>query len=321
MGFCGFIPPDRKTADEAPADRKTKREATVMALAQVNGTELWYSIEGEGEPLMLFPGLGLDHTYYRLGTPLLRDHFQLVLIDPRGIGKSRKDPPTKVTYTPELWADDFAALARYLKFDKVNILGSSLGGSMAMAFAEKYPELTKSLVVIGGFSELDRALETNFRLRKKIVAKLGMGEEIADFMGLSTMTREYMATDAGLAVMRANQTNVRNNSAEFYTAFLDSILWWGRRLPGQEKEPLFTTRLKNIKCPTLVIAGDNDYFIPTFFSKIIADNIEGSEYREIRTGGHIPFIEKPQETAAVVIDFLERHESGLEHFAVGRLCD
>jgi pimeloyl-ACP methyl ester carboxylesterase len=263
-------------------------------------------VEGNGEPLMLFPGLGLDHTYYRLGAPLLKDSFKLVLIDPRGIGQSRKDPPTAVTYTPELWADDFAALSCHLKFDKVNILGSSLGGSMAMAFAEKYPDLTKALIVVGGFSELDRALETNFRLRKKIIGKLGMGEEIADFMGLSTMTREFMATDAGLAVMRANQANVRNNSAEHYTAFLDSILWWGRRLPGQENEPLFTTRLKNIKCPTLVIAGDNDYFIPTFFSKIIADNIPGAEYREVRAGGHIPFIEKPQETAAMVIEFLER---------------
>jgi pimeloyl-ACP methyl ester carboxylesterase len=278
-----------------------------MALAQVNGTEIWYSIEGSGEPLMLFPGLGMDHTYYRLGAPLLSSKFKVVLLDPRGIGQSRKDPPDKVTYTPELWADDFAALARQLKFDKVNILGSSLGGSMAMAFAEKYPDLTKTLIAVGAFSELDRALETNFRLRQKIIAKLGMGEEIADFMGLSTMTREFMATDAGLEVMRANQANVRNNSPELYHAFLNSILLWGRRLPGQEKEPLFTTRLKNIKCPTLVIAGDNDYFIPTFFSKIIADNIQGAEYREIRSGGHIPFIEKPQETALLVSSFLEKH--------------
>jgi pimeloyl-ACP methyl ester carboxylesterase len=134
-----------------------------------------------------------------------------------------------------------------------------------------------------------------------------MGEEIADFMGLSTMTREFMATDAGLAVMRANQANVRNNSPELYHAFLDSILWWGRRLPGQEKEPLFTTKLKKISCPTLVIAGDNDYFIPTFFSKMIAENISGSEYREVANGGHIPFVEKPQETAALVTAFLEKH--------------
>src|ERR1700691_1003786 len=124
-----------------------------MPLVQVKGTELLYSIEGNGEPLMLFPGLGLDHTYYRLGAPLLKDKHKLVLIDPRGIGQSRKDPPNKITYTPELWADDFAALARHLKFDKLSILGSSLGGAMAMAFAEKYPDLTESLIVVGGFSE------------------------------------------------------------------------------------------------------------------------------------------------------------------------
>ncbi len=277
-----------------------------MALAAVNGTELWYSVEGpgEGQPLMLFPGLGLDHTYYRLGVPLLKDKFKIILLDPRGIGQSRKDDPNQVTYTPELWADDFAALARHLKLEKVNILGSSLGGAMAMAFAEKYPEVTSTLIVVGGFSQLDRALETNFRLRQKMIAKLGMGEEIADFMGLSTMTREFMETDAGLEVMRANQANVRNNSPQLYNAFLNSILWWGRRLPGQENEPLFTARLKNIKCPTLVIAGDNDYFIPTFFSKLIADNIGGAEYHEVKNGGHIPFIEKPEETATLVTSFL-----------------
>lgn len=275
-----------------------------MALAEVNGTELWYLVQGSGQPLLLCPGLGLDHQYYRFGEPLLRPVARTVLLDPRGIGQSRKDSPKTVTYTPELWADDFAALCRHLGFDKVDILGSSLGGSMAMAFAEKYPELTRSLIVIGGFAQLDRALETNFRLRQKIIRKLGMGEEIADFMGLSTMTREFMETDAGLKVMQANQANIQNNSPELYIAFLDSILYWGRKMPGQEKEPLFTTRLKNIKCPALVIAGDNDYFIPASFSRQIADNIPGSVYREVKSGGHIPFIEKPQETAALVKEFL-----------------
>lgn len=277
-----------------------------MPTAAVNGTEIWYSVQGSGAPLMLFPGLGLDHQYYRLGEPLLRAHAQTILLDPRGIGQSRKDSPKVVTYTPELWADDFAALARHLGLARVNVLGSSLGAAMAMAFAEKYPDRTRSLVAIGGFSQLDRALETNFRFRKKIIAKLGMGEEIADFMGMSTMTREFMETEAGLQIMQANQANVRNNSPELYTAFLDSILWWGRRLPGQERDPLFTTRLKNIRCPTLVIAGDNDYFIPASFSKMIADNIPGALYREVASGGHIPFIEKPTETANLVIQFLDK---------------
>jgi pimeloyl-ACP methyl ester carboxylesterase len=277
-----------------------------MSLAQVNGTEIWYSIEGTGHPLMLCPGLGMDHQYYRLAVPLLAPHAKVILLDPRGIGQSRKHSPKQINYTPELWADDFAALTQHLNLAKIDILGSSLGGAMAMSFTEKYPELTRSLIVIGGFSQLDRALETNFRLRKKITAKLGMGEEIADFMGLSTMTREFMETETGLELMKINQANIRNNTVDLYTAFLDSILWWGRRLPGQEKEPLFTTRLKNINCPTLVIAGDNDYFIPAFFSKMIADHIPGAIYREVKSGGHIPFIEKPNETAALVTEFLHK---------------
>ena len=277
-----------------------------MATANVNGTELWYSIQGEGSPLLLLPGLGLDHQYYRLGEPILRKSCRTILVDPRGIGQSKKDSPAGVLYTPELWADDFAALLRSLNLGKVHVLGSSLGGSMAQVMGLKYPDLLASMIVVGGFSELDRAMEINFTLRKKIIAKLGMGEEIADFMGLFTMTREFMATDNGLAVMKANQANIRNNSPELYKAFLDAVLWWGRRLPGQEGEATFTTHLKDIRVPTLVVAGDNDYFIPAKFSKMISDRVPGAEYAEVHDGGHIPFIEKPAESSSLVLDFIRR---------------
>ena len=275
-----------------------------MPTAPVNGTEIWYEARGSGHPLMLFPGLGMDHRYYRLGEPLLRESCMTVLVDPRGVGQSRKDDPSEVHYTSELWADDFAALARAAGWASVDVLGSSLGGSTAQAMAVRHPELVRSMIVVGGFSELDRAMELNFSLRKKIIAKIGMGEELADFMGLSTMTREFMDTDEGLAIMRANQDNVRANEPDLYTAFLDSILWWGCRLPGQENEPLWTEKIGSVTCPTLVLTGDNDYFIPAKFSKIIADAIPGAAYVEIRGGGHIPFVEKPEETAAAVTAFL-----------------
>lgn len=275
-----------------------------MPTASVNGTEIWYETQGSGHPLMLFPGLGMDHRYYRLGEPLLRESCTTVLLDPRGVGRSRKDDPSEVRYTSELWADDFAALAREAGWESVDILGSSLGGSIAQAMAVRHPDAVRSMIVVGGFSELDRAMEMNFALRKKIVAKIGMGEELADFMGLSTMTREFMDTDEGLAVMRANQENVRANDPDLYTAFLDSILSWGRRLPSQENEPLWTEKIRSVSCPTLVLTGDNDYFIPAKFSKIIAEAIPGAAYAEIPGGGHIPFIEKPEETAEAVAAFL-----------------
>mgnify|MGYP003644551095 CR=1 FL=1 len=282
-----------------------------MAHAAINGTELWYEVNGDGHPLFLFPGLGLDHNYYRFGEPLLRDAAKTVLVDPRGIGRSRKDDPKAVTYSAELWADDFAALARHLGYKTIDVLGSSLGGSIAQAMALRHPGLVRSLIVIGGFSELDRAMEINFSLRKKIIAKLGMSEELADFMGLSTMTREFMDTEEGLAAMRANQDKIRKNEPAYYTAFLDAVLSWGRRLPGQEKEILYTDLIRKIACPTLVISGDNDYFIPASFSRKIAAAIPGAQYAEVQDGGHIPFIEKPTESVALIRSFLERVNSAV----------
>jgi pimeloyl-ACP methyl ester carboxylesterase len=275
-----------------------------MPIASVNGTTLWFEIQGEGDPILLIPGLGLDHAYYRFGEPLLRSKLKTILVDPRGVGASGKDSPASVHYTPDLWADDFAALIEHLRLGPVHVLGSSLGGCIAQAMALRHPQLCRSLIPIGSFSEADRAIQLNFELRKKIIARCGMGEEIGLFMGLFTLTREFMETEGGRAVMQANQATVRANSAELYTAFIDSILWWARRLPGQENTPLVTSELGRISCPTLVLAGDNDYFIPAAFSKIIHRAIAHSKYIEIPGGGHIPFIEKPRETVAEVLRFL-----------------
>ena len=52
-----------------------------MALATVNGTEIWYEAHGGGTPLLLLPGLGMDHHYYRLAAPLLQDVATVILVD------------------------------------------------------------------------------------------------------------------------------------------------------------------------------------------------------------------------------------------------
>lgn len=276
-----------------------------MPFASVNGISLWYEINGKGNPLYLFPGLGLDHNYYRFAVPLLQDHATLVGVDPRGIGQSEKPDPRTHEYSAEVWADDFAALARSLGHEQIDILGSSLGGSMAMAMALRHPDLVRSLTVIGGFSEIDRAIEMNMNFRKKVIAALGMGEVLADFMSMSTMTREFMETPNGHEIMMNVQKGVKANPPEYYVAFINSVLRWGGRLPGHTLDKSWTEKIRSVKVPTLVVAGDNDYFIPLKFSKIIAENIPGAIYREVAFGGHIPFIEKPRETADIVTGFLK----------------
>jgi pimeloyl-ACP methyl ester carboxylesterase len=265
-------------------------------------TTLHYATSGAGEPILLIPGLGLDHNYYRFGIPLLSRHLQVLAVDPRGIGRSTKSPPP---YTVEAWADDFAVMIDKLGFGPIHVLGSSLGGSMALALAQRHPGKLKSLIVVGGFSELDRATELNFRLRLRLIEKLGMSDEVADYMGLWTLTRKFINSDAGFATMRANQANIRANSAQSYSAFVEALLKWGRCQPGQEREPTFTTLLDSIKTPTLVVTSDNDHLIPKELSDLIAARIAGAKLVVMPGAGHIPFMEQPEEVVRIVLQFLE----------------
>jgi len=267
----------------------------------IGGATLHYATSGAGESILLIPGLGLDHNYYRFGIPLLSRHLQVLAVDPRGIGRSTKSPPP---YTVEAWADDFAVMIDKLGFGPIHVLGSSLGGSMALALAQHHPGKLKSLMVVGGFSELDRATELNFRLRLRLIEKLGMSDEVADYMGLWTLTRKFINSDAGYATMRANQDIIRANSAESYSAFVEALLKWGRCQPGQEREAKFTTLLDSIALPTLVVTSDNDHLIPKELSDLIAARIAGAKLVVMPGAGHIPFMEQPTEVVRIVLDFI-----------------
>jgi len=272
-----------------------------MPDVDIGGAVLHYETAGAGAPILLIPGLGLDHAYYRFGIPLLAQRLQVIAVDPRGIGRSTKSPPP---YSVESWADDFAVMIERLGHGPLHVLGSSLGGAMALALAQRHPARVKSLIVVGGFSEIDRATELNFRLRLRLIQKLGMSDEVADYMGLWTLTRKFINSDAGLAVMRANQASIRTNSTESYSAFVDALLRWGRCQSGQEHEPKFTTLLGAITAPTLVVTSDNDHLIPRELSELIAVRVLGAKLRVMPGAGHIPFMEQPEEVARIVLEFV-----------------
>jgi pimeloyl-ACP methyl ester carboxylesterase len=273
-----------------------------MPEIEIAGARLHYAVSGSGEPILLIPGLGMDHTYYRLGAPLLARRMQVLAVDPRGIGRSTKSPPP---YSVEAWADDFAAMIDRLGLGPIHVLGSSLGGAMALALAQRHGGNLKSLIVVGGFSELDRATELNFRLRLRLIRKLGMSEEVADYMGLWTLTRKFINSDAGYATMRANQANIQANSASSYSAFVEALLAWGRCQPGQEREPKFTSLLSSINLPTLVVTSDNDHLIPRELSDLIAARIAGAKLAVMPGAGHIPFMEQPDEVVRIVLEFID----------------
>lgn len=272
-----------------------------MPSVRIGDAELHYVVQGEGEPLLLLPGLGLDHQYYRLVLPRFAAAMKVYAVDPRGIGQSSKSPPP---YSVESWADDFARLIEALGQGPMHVLGTSLGGAMALALAVRAPQTVRDLIVVGAFSELDRAAVLNFDLRARLIERLGMSDEVADYMALWTLTRGFINSDEGFRQMKLNQEIIRRNAAELYLAFVRSVLAWGRALPGQEHEPKFTAELPRIKARTLVIGSGNDQLIPLALSEKIAAAIPQARLHVMPDGGHIPFVEKHEEVANVVLDFL-----------------
>ncbi len=96
--------------------------------------------------LVMHGGPGWDHSYLLPALDDLADVRQVVLFDLRGCGRSSRDLPTDA-YQPDLCVRDAAALLGELGRDRVDVLGFSYGGQLAMMFAERHPELLDRLVL------------------------------------------------------------------------------------------------------------------------------------------------------------------------------
>ena len=271
-----------------------------MPILNANGASIFYQMTGEGEPLLMIPGLGLDHTYYAQGLPFLTPYVRTITVDPRGVGQSSKD---NLAPSVDLWADDFAAFIEALGEGPIHVLGTSLGGSIALSLAARHPAVVKSLIAVGAFSELNESVHLNYSLRKRLILKVGMSEEMADFIALWIMTPQFMESEAGSRIASNMRANIKRNDPSQYIGFLDAILSLGKRVKGEGKPPL-TGWISSIIAPTLVACADNDHFIPASLSRVIADEIPGARYVDVPRGGHIPFIEQPAAIAAAVLEFL-----------------
>src|SRR5205085_6168315 len=92
--------------------------AAMEGRAAVNGVELWYDVQGEGEPVVQIHGAGFGHFNFAPATPALSKHFKVVDYDMRGYGQS--DRPVQ-HYDMEVWADDLAGLMDALDIDQAHV--------------------------------------------------------------------------------------------------------------------------------------------------------------------------------------------------------
>ncbi|HUL30556.1 MAG TPA: alpha/beta fold hydrolase, partial [Thermodesulfobacteriota bacterium] len=115
----------------------------------VEGYNIHYVEAGEGDPIVLIPGAFSTYRHWNRVIPYLSKHYKLLCIDYLGVGDSDK-PRSGFGYTIEEQADLIVKMTEALQIPKVQIIGVSYGGAIALNVAARYPEKVDKIISIEG---------------------------------------------------------------------------------------------------------------------------------------------------------------------------
>jgi len=247
-----------------------------MPFLTANGIRTRYEIDGEGPPLLLIAGNGMDRACFRDQVPEFSRHFRCITYDMRGIGESAI---TLANYGVVDMAKDALALLDGLGIDRAHVAGYSLGGCIAQEMALSAPARVATLSL---YSSLDR-MQPYLRLRYEILIKILMEttpELWAMFSAFSAFGVDYIdAHDADI------QAEISVRAARWYgpnPPSKEGILGHYRAIMQHDTRD----RLHAISCPTWIAVGTSDTVTPPAYSQRLHAAISGSELVVFDGGPH-----------------------------------
>ena len=247
-----------------------------MEKIKINDIELAYTRRGKGTPLLLLHGYPLDHHLWDDVAPLLEDTFELILPDLRGFGESTTvDSP----FTMDDYASDIAGLLDQLGIQKTAIVGHSMGGYVALAFARLYPERVSGLGLVSSQVLADPPDRKEGRYKSAAdVSDKGIGGVV------ETMTPKFTSDERLQAFAR--KTMERQQPA----AFIGALKAMAERIDS-------TPLLSSFKFPVVIIHGEADALIPIDRAREVKKAIPQAHLVELNGAGHMPMMEAKEETA------------------------
>lgn len=223
--------------------RSTQPEA---GFAEVNGTQLYYEVLGEGHPLVLIHGGYMDRRMWDDRFHAFAKHYRVIRYDVRGFGKS------ELPLAPYADRQDLSDLLNYLGVEKTYLLGLSLGGIAAIDFTLEHPDMVDALILVGspvpGFPV--ELLYTEEQLKQQRLRWAAFANAIKE-RNLSTMVDALMQDPTLVPSPNypAARQRVRNNLSEY------SFVWVLDPAPKQDLDPPAYERLTEIHAPTLIMLG------------------------------------------------------------------
>jgi YbgC/YbaW family acyl-CoA thioester hydrolase len=267
-----------------------RRESGQVQRLTVNGVAIEVEVRGEGPAVLFIHGYPLDRSIWAHQLAALEGWCR-VAPDLRGMGRS--DAPD-LGYSMATYAADLAALLDLLGVKEVVLVGHSMGGYVAFEFLRRWRERVRGLVLVDTRAEADTPDGKKARDAAAATARERGAEAIADAM------LPKMLGASTLAGSPATVGRVRSLMAATPVAGIVGALGAMRDRPDS------TPMLPSLGgLPSLVVVGDEDEVIPPGQARAMADSIPGASLVVIRSAGHLPMLERPDETSDALLAFLQ----------------
>ena len=278
----------------------------------VLGHKLFYKTIGEPEKgtiLCLHGGPGGTHDYMLPLADLAHSGYRVVLYDQIGCGKSEL-PKNISLFTVERAVEEVEGMRQELGLGKVNLVGSSWGGMLAIAYALKYQRNLKSMVTIGGLANVPLATAEMERMKGQlpadIIEVLNKYEQEGDFenpeyqKAVEVFYRQHLCRLPEwpeelvhtLEHVSRPVYHTMNGPNEF--TIIGNIRYWDA-----------TNQLHKIRVPTLVTGGRYDEVSPKV-ARSIHRGIKRSKLVTFPNSSHVPFWEEREKFMGVILRFLDK---------------
>lgn len=274
-----------------------------------DGLTLAFHRAGAGPVLVCHPGgPGMSSRYLGGNAGGLDAYFTLVLLDPRGTGMS-ESPADARAYTTGHYVSDLEALREHLGLEEMDLLGHSHGGVVAAAYAIAHPDGLCRLVLANALAridtdEMERQMERRSGEPWYVDAREALDRESAGDYETGEELREITARFWPMYFAHFD------GAAQ---AYLDAHVASERPNPDPLKlfnadiaEDRFDLRpqLAQVRSPTLVLTGEDDFICGPGRANELAEGIAGSKRVVIDDCGHFTFHEKPERWRAEITKFV-----------------
>ncbi|MBC8332303.1 MAG: alpha/beta fold hydrolase [Anaerolineae bacterium] len=263
-----------------------------MPKLTVNNCSIYYEFHGADNAPVLVLNNGIimnAASSWAFQTKAFSKHYRVLQYDCRGQGQSDHPSPP---YSMVQHADDLAALLKGLDIDNAHIAGISYGGEVAQAFALKYPEKTRSLILMDTVSEV--GLELRLVIESWVDAL-----KANDALGFFHASVPWNFSPAWIAT---NAAILEDAKQRYPLLDFPAVI----ALCEAFFEVNFTARLHKIQAPTCIIVGSADLIKGVAYAHILQREIHHAELHIIEGAGHASCWERPEEFNSIVLGFLAK---------------